>query len=94
MSTGNHCSREEIYVQVTGTRCYDCREGIEVARVQECVRGEGFPGDDRHSAELDKRVCRGSRPIDEIDKSDKREVLLGRETKVSDEGDKREGGYL
>jgi len=94
MSTGNHHSREEMYVQGTGTRCYDCREGVEVAQVQECVRGEGFPGDGRYSGELDKRVCRGSRPIDKIDESDKRGVLLGREIEVSNEGDEREGGYL
>ena len=83
-----------MYIQGTETRCDDGRESVEIARVQECVRGEGFPGDGRHSAELDKRVCRGSRPVDEIDKSDKRGVLLGRETEVSNEGDEREGGYL
>jgi len=94
MSTRNHHSREEMYVQGTGTRCYNCREGVEVAQMQEYVRGEGFPGDGRHSAELDKRVCRGSRPVDKVDESDERRVLLGRRTEVSDEGDEREGGYL
>ena len=62
--------------------------------MQECVKGKRFPGDGRHSVELDKRVCRGSRPIDKVDKSDERGVLLGRGTEVSDGEDKRESSYL
>jgi len=62
--------------------------------MQEYVRDEGFPGDSKHSAELDKSVYRGSRPIDKVDKSDEREVLLERGTEVSNRGNEREGGYL
>ena len=73
-----------MHLHRTRARCDNSGKSLEVSRVQECIRGERFLGDGWHSAELDKRICRGN----------KREVLLGRGTEVSDGGDEREGVYL
>ena len=83
-----------MHIQRTRARCDNSGKSLEVARVQECIRGERFLGDSWHGVELNKRICGGSGPIDKIHKSDERGVRLGRGTEVSNGRNERECVYL